>query len=306
MQEADGLTAAVRGEQLEVFTGLEGKNFATHRSVLLALRQRRRLTEFGTHVGRHKAACLFEYSGDVAVVLHSEDFEETHVHIVLHRVHGTLKDRDATGTAGPLLVDDVHDCVRDNVAGRAVRAVDGEASKFTVGAELNAVMHTGRAYVWGQWVTDSVRLHDLQLRNVETVAGLYGKRVAVTEHTAEENVLNLVKRKAAGDIALLGPFIKVIVIGFASLGRRRMTLVLDAVAHGVEREVVKNLIEQPAVSLGPATLTDHRQAVERREVAAEVTRLGAVLTQAEASQPRALPATSGGLGLRGSLAGLDG
>ena len=167
-------------------------------------------------------------------------------------------------------------------------------------------MHTGRAYVWGQRVADAVGLHDLQLRHVETVAGLDCERVAVTEHTSQEDVLDLVKREAVCDVALLSPLGEVVVIGFTGLGRRCVGLMLDAVAHRVEGEVVEDLIEQPAVAFSPATLTDHRQSVKRGQVATEVTRLGAVLPETEASQPRALPATSGGFGLGGSLAGLDG
>ena len=202
------------------------------------MRERGRLTEFCTHVGRHKAPGLFENAGHVAVVLHSEDFQLTNVHVILHRIDGALKDRHATGTAGPLLVDDVHYCVRDNVAGRAVGAVDREASQFAVGSELNAVMHTGRAYVRGQRVADAVALHQLKFWDAETVAGLNCKRVTVTEHTAKEDVLNLVKGEASCDVAFLSPLGKVVVIRFTRLGRRCVGLVLDAVSHRVEGEVV--------------------------------------------------------------------
>ena len=202
------------------------------------------------------------------MVLHGEDFQLTNVHIVLHRVDGALKQRHATGTAGPLLVDDVHHRVGDNVTSRAVGAVDREASQFTVGSELNAVVHTGRAYVRRQRVADAVGLHDLQFRHVETVAGLDCKRVAVTEHTSQEDVLDLIKREAVCDVALLSPLGEVVVIGLTGLGRRCVGLVLDAVAHRVEGEVVEDLIEQPAVAFSPATLTDHRQPVKRGQVAA--------------------------------------
>ena len=99
-------------------------------------------------------------------------------------------------------------------------------------------MHTGRAYVWGQWVTDSVRLHDLQLGHVETVAGLYGKTISVSEHSPKQDILHLVKTKASGDIALLSPLIKVIVIGFTSLGRRCVGLMFNTVPHCIKCQVV--------------------------------------------------------------------
>ena len=111
-------------------------------------------------------------------------------------------------------------------------------------------------------------LHDLEFRHVETVAGLDCERVAVTEHTSQEDVLDLIKREAVCDVALLSPLGEVVVIGLTGLGRRCVGLVLDAVAHRVEGEVVEDLIEQPAVAFSPATLTDHRQAVERGQVAA--------------------------------------
>ena len=83
------------------------------------------------------------------MVLHGEDFQLTNVHIILHRVNGALEDRDATGTAGPLLVDNVHHRVRDDVASRAVGAVDIKAFELTVGSEVNAVMATGQRNVRG-------------------------------------------------------------------------------------------------------------------------------------------------------------
>ena len=78
----------------------------------------------------------------------------------------------------------------------------------------------------------------------------------------------MIKREAVCDVALLSPLAEVVVIGLTGLGRRCVRLMFDTVAHRVEGEVVKDLIEETAVTFSPATLADHRQSVERGQVAA--------------------------------------
>ena len=111
-------------------------------------------------------------------------------------------------------------------------------------------------------------LHQLEFWNAKSVAGLNGKGVAVTEHTSQEDVLSLGKGEASGDVALFRPLLEIVFVGLRLLCVFGVALRHDAVAHRVECEVVEDLIEEPAVTFSPAALTDHRQAVERGQVAA--------------------------------------
>ena len=148
-----------------------------------------------------------------------------------------LQQRDATGAGGVLVVDDVHHGLRQDLAVRAVRAINVERNQFAVLAEDAPVVHIlGRRHI--HRVAHAVGLDQLEFRVAETVANLGRKRVAVPGHRPHQDLLNLSEGKAVRDVDTLGLLSEVFLV---TVGQRRVARVglrLDAVAHGVQDEVV--------------------------------------------------------------------
>ena len=205
-----------------------------------------------------------------------------------------LQERDATGAGGVLVVYDVHHGLRQNLAVRAVRAVDVERDQFAVLAENAPVVHIlGRRHI--HRVAHAVGLNQLEFRVAEAVPHLGGERVAVPGHRPHQDLLNLSERETVRDVDAAGLLGEVLLIAVSQRRVGRMGLGLDAVAHGVQDEVVQDLLEQAAVALGPAAALDHRQAVARLHVPAQVLGGAVVDSPTEPRSPDALPAPEGGL-----------
>ena len=209
-----------------------------------------------------------------------------------------LEQGHAAGAGGILLVDHHHHRLGEDLAGRAVGAVDVYGDVFAIGTKLDAVVHT-LGHLAFERVAYAVGFHQLEFGFTGAVTHLGGEGITVADHAAEKDGLSLVEREAVRDVDALGLLGEVSLVAFLHLRGRSVALGLDAVAHSIEADVRKDLLEQPGVTLGPAALADHGEPVVRRQVTAEVTRFGAVGRTAGTRHADALPIAVGSLRLRG-------
>ena len=212
-----------------------------------------------------------------------------------------LQQRDAAGAGGVLLVYDVHHRLREDLSVRPVRAVNVVRDQFAVSAEDAPVVHPlGGRHV--HRVADAVGLDELKFRVAVGVAHLGRERVAVPGHSPHQNLLSLGKRKAVRNVDAAGLLGEVFLVTVSQRRVGRVRLRLDAVAHGVEDEVVQDLLEQAAIALGPSAALDHRQTVARLHVPAQVLGRAVIDRPTQTGRPHALPPAErggrGGNGLR--------
>ena len=180
----EGRARAVRREGLEVLAGFKGDEFPAHagRDVLVG----RTGPELRSHVALDVAARLLDDAGHVGVVLDRQLLEFEDVHLVLDGVDGVLEQRHPTGAGSVLVVDDVHHRLRQDLAVRAVRAVDVKGNQFPVSTEDAAVMHTlGGRHV--HRVAHAVGLDELKFRVAVGVPHLGREGVAVPGHRPHED-----------------------------------------------------------------------------------------------------------------------
>ncbi|OBQ42887.1 MAG: hypothetical protein AN484_15480 [Aphanizomenon flos-aquae WA102] len=302
-EAGEGGVGAVALEGRHVLPGLKGDEFAAHRVGEVGVGAGPGRAELVGHVAVDDAARLLDDAGDVAVVLHGLLLEGKDFHLVLDGVDGVLEQGDATGAGRVLLVDHHHHRLGENLAGRAVGAVDVHGDVFAIRTELDAVVHTFGHLAFKR-VADAVGFHQLKFGFTGAVTHLGGEGITVADHAAEKDGLSLVETEAVRDVDALGLFGEVSLVAFLHLRRRRVALRLDAVAHRVEADVGEDLLKEPGVTLGPAALAHHRQAVVRGQVTAKVTRFGAVGRTAGTRHADALPIAVRSLRLRGGRHGL--
>jgi len=208
----------------------KGDEFPAHagRDVLVG----RTGPELRSHVALDVAARLLDDPGHVGVVLDRQLLELEDIHLVLDGVDGMLEQRDATGAGSVLVVDDVHHRLRQDLAVRAVRAVDVKGNQFAVSAEDAAVMHTlGGRHV--HRVADAVGLDELKFRVAVGVPHLGREGVAVPGHRPHEDTLHLGERKAVRDVDALGLLGEVRLVTISQRRVSRVGLGLDTVAHRI-------------------------------------------------------------------------